>query len=169
MNDNYSIKDHTHRFAVWTAARAVQRNFTTSIIIKNSIESTELSKLLIDEEIATNNFKNFHIKTCNQLISEFSKHNITASYGQAAKIVAIYIKTAIVLPCKGVGLLSKLAHPPIDRILLKSLPKKYCIKLENWTQLDKSKYWELIGVLEDISKKDFNGDFWRIETFWDIN
>ncbi|MBK6447178.1 MAG: hypothetical protein IPF81_18330 [Bacteroidetes bacterium] len=43
--DNYSFAEHVHRFAVWTAARAVQRNFTTTENIRKAIEQTELQNL----------------------------------------------------------------------------------------------------------------------------
>jgi hypothetical protein len=38
----YSFEEHKHRFAVWTAARAVQRSFTRTRIISDVIVETGL-------------------------------------------------------------------------------------------------------------------------------
>jgi hypothetical protein len=34
-----------------------------------------------------------------------------------AKIIAIYLKTAVIIPNSGQGIVSKVAHSPIDAIL----------------------------------------------------
>lgn len=166
MSSAYSFDEHIHRFAVWTAARAVQRNFTTTAKIRIAIEQTDLKKLLQNEQIATKDFKSFHIQCCNTLIASFAESKEHATYGQAAKIVAIYIKTAIIISKKEGSLLTKIAHPPIDRILLTAISKKHPIKIINWTQLNEERYWELIQKLSDISNTFYNGEFWMLEKDW---
>lgn len=165
-DDNYSFAEHVHRFAVWTAARAVQRNFTTTENIRKAIEQTGLQTLVLKKNISTpKQFDKFHEKTCDKLISVFKKQGSDASYGKAAKIVAIYIKTAIVIPEKGKSKLSKIAHPPIDRILLQNLDSKYPelkLKSRNWTTLNKVEYFKLIQKF----REDFGVCFWKIEINW---
>ncbi|MBL0140312.1 MAG: hypothetical protein IPP86_17580 [Bacteroidetes bacterium] len=164
--DNYSFAEHVHRFAVWTAARAVQRNFTTTENIRKAIEQTELQNFFFRKVInSPEQFDKFHEKTCDKLISVFKKQGIDASYGRAAKIVAIYIKTAIVIPERGKSKLSKIAHPPIDRILLQNLDSKYPelkLKSRRWTSLDKDEYFKLIKKF----REDFGDCFWKIEENW---
>ena len=179
--DNYSFAEHVHRFAVWTAARAVQRNFTTTENIRKAIEQTGLQTLVFKKNISTpKQFDKFHEKTCDKLISvfkkqvidasysravNFKKQGINASYGRAAKIVAIYIKTSIVIPESGKSKLSKIAHPPIDRILLHNLDSKYPelkLKSRNWTTLNKDEYFKLIQKF----REDFGDCFWKIEVNW---
>ena len=165
-DDNYSFAEHVHRFAVWTAARAVQRNFTKTEIIRKAIEQTELQNLFFRKDISSpEQFDKFHEKTCDKLITEFRKLRKVASYGRAAKIVAIYIKTAIIIPEKGKSKLSKIAHPPIDRILLQNLDSKYPelkLKSRNWTTLNKVEYFKLIQKF----REDFGVCFWKIEINW---
>ncbi|HNP48725.1 MAG TPA: hypothetical protein PKL85_07790 [Bacteroidia bacterium] len=165
-DDDYSFEEHVHRFAVWTAARAVQRNFTTTENIRKAIEQTELQNPFFRKDInSPEQYDNFHKKTCDILISVFKKQGIDASYGRAAKIVAIYIKTAIVIPESGKSKLSKIAHPPIDRILLHNLDSKYPelkLKSRNWTTLNKDEYFDLIQKF----REDFGDCFWKIEVNW---
>jgi len=164
--DNYSFAEHVHRFAVWTAARAVQRNFTTTENIRKAIEQTELQNLFFRKDInSPEQFDKFHKETCDKLITEFRKQGMVPSYGRAAKIVAIYIKTVIVIPEKGKSKLSKIAHPPIDRILLHNLDSKYPelkLKSRNWTTLNKVEYFKLIKKF----REDFGDCFWKIEVNW---
>jgi hypothetical protein len=50
MSNNYTHTDHIHNFAVWAAARAVQRRFPgKTSLIKSLIEIAELKHLIIKE------------------------------------------------------------------------------------------------------------------------
>jgi hypothetical protein len=40
--DNYTFKEHRHNYAVWTAARVVSRNFTTTKNVKEAIATSGL-------------------------------------------------------------------------------------------------------------------------------
>jgi len=163
---NYTFNDHLHNYAVWTAARAVQRRFTTTKNIKSAIESTNLKNLATNNVVmTTDDFDNFHRLTANKIIESFSKMGIKASYGQAAKIIAVYIKTSIVIRDSGVGILSKIAHPPIDNILLTGLHKEFPSLIANgirWTKLNEDDYFDLIQSLRQLNLDSF----WKLETFW---
>lgn len=169
-NISYTFADHLHNYAVWTAARAVQRNFTNTKNIKTAIEATDLRNLIDNKKIFTiEDFDNFHRKTANKIISELKsldkKLPNKATYGRAAKIIAIYIKTTIVIRDSGLSDLAKIAHPPIDRILLSNAGKDYPnfgLNKINWTQLNENKYFELIDKLRTIDL-DF---FWKLERYW---
>ena len=86
------------------------------------------------------------------------------SYGRAAKIIAVYIKTIATIR-DGKSNLARVAHPPIDRILLTNLHKEYP-HLEtnkiNWTQLNEQKYFKLIDELRAINVEYF----WELERYW---
>jgi hypothetical protein len=162
----YTFTDHLHNFAVWTAARAVQRNFTNTKNIKDSIDQTGL-KGLIDykENLTIEQFDEFHRVTSNKIIEFLFNLGISASYGQAAKIIAIYIKTSIVIRDSGLSNISKIAHPPIDNILLTRLNKKHPeleLSGKKWTKLDKTEYFGLITKLRTLNL-DY---FWELEKFW---
>ncbi len=152
---SYSFRDHLHNYAVWTAARAVLRNFTDTKSIKTAIEMTELPGLIDNGRVWTSeDFDNFHRETASKIISSLTTidNNLLtkATYGRAAKIIAIYIKTIAVIRYSGMGNLSKIAHPPIDRILLTNANKDHRnlgLDKINWTQLNEIEYFKLIEKL----------------------
>lgn len=162
----YSFEKHLHNYACWTAARAVQRNFTKTSYIIRAIEASDLMKLESLKINSDEEYDKFHRICCNQLIDSFKKNcNIDATYGRAAKIVAIYLKTAVIVRYSGEGQLADVAHPPIDRILLTNLRKNFEEVIPdkiNWTKLDEKNYFDLIGELRKLSFEKF----WQLEEFW---
>lgn len=166
----YNFTEHLHNYAVWTAARAVSRNFTDTQNIKSAIEKTELKSLIENkEDFSNDSFDNFHRKTGNIIINHLksvdNKLENKATYGRAAKIIAIYIKTIAVVRDSGKSNLAKIAHPPIDRILLTNASKVYTdfeLNKINWTQLTEIKYFELINKFRTI-EFDY---FWELEQYW---
>jgi len=166
----YTFNEHLHNYAVWAAARAVARNFTNTANVKSAIEETKLRRLLDNnEEFSITSFDQFHRKTARQIIAHFNHVDKgleeKATYGRAAKIIAIYIKTAIVVRDSGMSNLARIAHPPIDRILLTNANKeheKLGLARYNWTQLSEDTYFELVEKLRTI-KFD---SFWEVERYW---
>ncbi|MBO0936729.1 hypothetical protein J2I47_09250 [Fibrella sp. HMF5335] len=166
MND-YSFDLHRHNYATWTAARAVQRNFTNTKSIKHAINASGLRNFVKSDEIySIAEFDSFHKFCAQEIINEFGKVGISASYGQAAKIISIYLKTSVIICNSGSCTKSEVIHPPIDRVLLTNIADKIDglghLKQVNWTQLSEDSYWMLIKQLR--AKIDpFN---WRVEEFW---
>jgi len=116
----YTFNQHRHNYAVWTAARAAQRGFTTTANIKTAIDNSDLRKFSKDTlNYSVQDFDTFHKTCCHQLIKAFEKISLgKATYGRVAKIISIYLKTSIILCNKGEGNKCKIIHPPIDNILL---------------------------------------------------
>ncbi len=168
----YSFTAHLHRFAVWTAARAAQRCFTTTANIQQAIEETGLAKSLAELDtntISPKEYDDFHRDIATRLQAAFAKKNLLAkaTYGRVAKIIAIYVKTSYIIRYPDTAL-SKVVHPPVDRILLQRLARgnydfSVDLKKINWTQLDQETYFQLIDDL-----RRFWGDrpFWKIEAYW---
>jgi hypothetical protein len=163
----YTFKDHLHNYAVWTAARAVQRKFTNTSNIKSAIEATRLRDFVSsnNDEMSANQFDAFHRETAKMMIDFLDDIKVRASYGQAAKIIAIYLKTSIIIKDSGAGNISKIAHPPIDNILLTRLRINFPDLVDpeiKWTQLDESRYFQLINKLRSLNFEFF----WEIEKYW---
>lgn len=165
---SYTFKDHLHNYSIWTAAKSVQRGWkgAKTINIKIAIESTDLKDiefvLLTLEPIE---FDNFHRQIAHKIIDSFKNMGIKASYGRAAKIIAIYLKTSIIIRDSGSGPISRIAHPPIDNILLTNLDNKspeLGLKGIKWTQLTEEKYFNLISKIRTL-KLD---PFWQLEEYW---
>lgn len=165
-SETYDFNQHKHNYAVWTAARAVQRNFTSTAIIKAAIEQTELRQYAESGSDKIDDFIDFHKKCCNQLIKSICKTvGNKATYGRAAKIVSIYLKTSLILSGNGLCAKSKFIHPPIDSILLGNIAKYNNIstlKIYKWTTLNEVEYWKLTNELKFI----FGYFDWRIEKYW---
>ena len=167
---NYNINGHIHNYAVWTAARAVQRRFqgATTKSISNAINDAGLKAKFLDSDIkwTDDKFEKIHEEVAKKLCSNLND----CKYGRAAKIIAIYIKTSVIIVDKGECDLSKVAHPPIDRKLLLKLKSKKLLfigqkELPNWTELDEPEYSKIINDIRNIL-----GDFpmWKIEKYWHV-
>jgi len=109
-------------------------------------------------------FDELHTK----LRSQLSKYNNGLGVGRAAKIIAIYIKTAII-PFEPYSEFSRFAHPPVDSILLNELQKKGVTDkalLSPWTKYTEDQYKKVIKILwnsKDHLKFEY---FWQIEVHW---
>jgi hypothetical protein len=166
MNKQYDFNEHKHRYAVWTAARAIQRSFTNTRNISKAIDSTGLRKFAETDEIFTQDWFDIEqVMWCTQLIERFKAMGIPCSYGRAAKIVAIYLKTSVVLPSRGTANNATLIHPPVDSILLRSLARKTSMKhlrTMRWTKITVQAYLQLLGELRH-TLGSFN---WTLEEHW---
>lgn len=162
----YNLKQHVHNFAVWTSARAVQRAFTKIEMIQRAIEESDLQLFSeSSDDCNQKSFDEFQRRCANQIIDSFGKNNIPCSYGRASKIIAIYLKTAVIIQNGDQNTRCSFIHTPIDSILLKALDKKLRInefKNIRWTTLDETNYWELINKL----KSNHLPINWKLEEFW---
>ena len=169
-NINYDHAEHLHRFACWTAAAAVRRGFTNNEKVTQAIESIKLKELLnqLSGEDLTDESFIVHHKLWSKALEEELKKKVDnqekVTYGRVAKIIAVYIKTCYVAPfpeCQ----LSKIAHPPIDRILLTRLLDQGMLSkadMESWTKLDKDDYFKLVSKLRNLAPDAF----WKLEYYW---
>lgn len=174
----YTIQEHRHRFAVWTAGRAVARNFTSAKHVEAAIKKAGLLKAVEDNKSfkTQKSFNTWHRGRCSLMLTYWSKHPKEVkdpSFGRAAKVIAIYLKTMIGLGELDAHALQKHIHPPIDRILLMNMREKlgYKVKdLPNWTQLNKDDYAEVIKRISDWMKGNRKGaDLWEVEEFWEAD
>jgi len=174
----YDLFQHRHNFAVWAAARATQRGFTTTANLRDALDNCGICEFLRQPaftEITIENFEILHKRWCNLIFEFLRDRRIPAvSYGRAAKLVAIYLKTMVIIGGSAYTNLGRCAHPPIDRILLRTLaeetrfPQALPAELRrlNWTELDQTRYYELITKLRSIIEPEM--PFWMIEEYWTI-
>lgn len=169
MGNSYSIIKHKHNFAIWTAARAVQRGYTSTKIIGKAIEDSGLPSLAKQFNINSQaEFDDKHKEIANQIINSLKDQIGLCSYGRAAKIIAIYLKTFVILDQSIIDKGVQFIHPPIDSILLKNLHKERdkSLKLNKyiWTKLEEAEYFELIEKLKTILPE--GKPFWYLEKDW---
>jgi len=165
-----AFQEYNHEFAIWTAARASQRAFTTTQIIKDAINESDLNLMNIDFNFdSQSKFDAWHDIICKKLTRSLKKTAPVekVTYGRVAKIVNIYLKTAYIIPNKGKGRSTKFIHPPIDRILLKNLKIKFpeigIVKI-SWTLFEEKDYKDII---ERIKKLNFES-LWEVEKYWKV-
>ena len=152
----YDINEHRHRFSVWAAAGAAQRGFSDVGTLREALEACGVVEFLATanfDDIDAVSFDKLHRQWCTSVVDFLSQADIpNVTFGRAAKVLAIYLKSAIVLG-PGVGTaFARVAHPPIDGILLRNLASSD-VKSEHqrrwaktkWTRLNHEQYYELIG------------------------
>jgi hypothetical protein len=172
--EKYTFEEHIHRYAVWTAARAVNRDFAKTEVIRKAIEKSGMLKAYLDNPLTdSQEYESWHGKCATSLVRSFKSVGIECAFGRAAKIIAIYLKTAVILPNRGRGSVCKAIFPPIDSILLKALlsdpeilkklkrEDKELIRDVTWTKLDKSGYTKLKRAISCYASFD-----WTLEIYW---
>lgn len=172
----YTLEEHRHRFATWAAARAAQRAFTTSKNLIAALESCGVRQYLakhLEDKIDTDKFCRLHKKWCEDIVANLKKARVkNVTWGRAAKLVAVYLKSMVILGAGSNSPLAHFAYPPVDHILLNNLAG--CEKLQSqhqaawgrikWTKLDKKCYYQLIDQLRLCLP---HGEpFWALEKHW---
>ena len=173
---DYDLAEHRHRFAVWAAARASQRGFTTVEILRDALEATDIRDALTSPatlQLQAVDFETLHRKWCLSICSALSQRHIgKVTYGRAAKLVAVYLKAMILMGQGWSTPFGQSMHPPIDRTLLQRLssservtsPHKAAWRSVNWTRLTESAYYSLIAQLREVVPS--GKPFWVIEEHW---
>lgn len=175
---DYDHFEHRHRFSVWAAARATQRGFTSVANLRDALKRCEVHdyvKKMASASIDAKRFKQLHRGWCRSIIDHLQSvpvHKVT--FGRAAKLVAVYLKSMIVLGPSFDTDLARVAHPPIDRILLQNLAKEEGISAEqrarwkgiNWTVLDENSYYNLVDELRAVVPE--HEPFWMLERHWTV-
>jgi hypothetical protein len=177
MHAMYSIFKHRHNFAVWAAARASQRTFTSVSRLKDALEASELPLVVQDPAqwpICGDQFDRFHHLYCSRIVNRLTTAGVAmATYGRAAKLVAIYLKSMIVVSEHTQSVFAAIIHPPIDRTVLQNLARdprfnqgfRHQWRNLSWTTLSEGDYFALITQLRQ------NGldkpAFWMLERYWD--
>lgn len=181
--------DYVNQFASWTACRAVQRGFLKTETLKEVINTVDLQKQIFDlasRNIDSDVFDKWHSTISKEIIdqanilidSQASKirdsnnETLKMTYGRAAKMIAIYIKTSHIIR-EPQSELSKFAHPPVDKKLLEELRKVFKSEFKNsaykpWTLFDEKSYLDTIKILRNIQEKESLKYFWMVEKYWKL-
>jgi hypothetical protein len=176
--DSYGIFEHRHNFSVWAASRAAQRAFTTVGNLKDALEQCGIVTFLKSPNALNTSRKQFdklHRKWCRSVVQYLKDNDIpNVMFGRAAKLIAVYLKSMVILGGNPFSPLGKVAHPPIDRILLQNMAKikiieqehKRHLKRAKWTELNEDEYYFLIEQLASYIPKD--EPMWMLEKHWTV-
>lgn len=173
----YDHFQHKHNFSVWASARAAQRAFTTVAVLKEALENCGVVEFLKNAKsltIADSEFDNLHREWCRNIVNHLTDSGVKrVTFGRAAKLLAVYLKSMVVISDPNSGL-ARVAHPPIDQILLQNLartrevrsPYKRIWKRIRWTQLSEQEYYELLGQLRSCLQE--GEPMWHLERYWTV-
>jgi hypothetical protein len=174
----YDIGEHRHRFSVWAAARAAQRGFTTVENLRLALEHSGVLSFLTSagaDIVNADDFDELHRSWCRAITARLADAKVQkVTFGRAAKLLAVYLKSVVVLGAAPDSNLGKVAHPPIDAILLSNLVKSPVVVSEHkvewatvrWTRLDEGGYYRLIEQLRSVLAP--GEPFWMLERYWTV-
>lgn len=174
----YTLFEHRHRFAVWAGARAAQRAFTSVENLRDALEATGIRAFLERPEslqVDGSIFETHHREWCTQIVEFLEERGVqNATFGRAAKLVAIYLKAMVVTGPHAETNLAAVAHPPIDRLLLQNLAASTNVQSSQkegwskiaWTRLEENEYYELIDQLR--STRVSGQPWWTLEEHWTV-
>jgi hypothetical protein len=172
----YDLSEHRHRFAVWAAARASQRGFTTVGELRDALGATDIRSSVSNPEVMQlrkSGFEELHRRWCAEICAALNRRGIAnAPYGRAAKLVAVYLKAMVIMGDRTDTPFGRSMHPPIDRRLLQNLANARQVqsvhkpewRRTNWTQLNEEDYYALVAQLREVVSAD--APFWMLEEYW---
>ncbi len=173
MAEDYTFAKHCHRYACWTASRAASAGRFKNKEIAWFIEIIGLRECLeslkSEGKISSLRYEEWFLEAVTTLKSQMkafvSKRRRNISFGVAAKVVSIYVKTYEVIAEKGNSPISRVAYPPIDSFLLKNLikHKKVRLKRTDWSKFKKRTYLKTIC---EMKKLTHGRALWKLEAFW---
>ena len=176
---SYSINEHRHRYACWCSARAATRGLAgaRNQAVRLALEASSLPDLVAGPSQAwpasAEEFDRAHGEWCVAVLQGLRDQGVHGpTFGRAAKIVAIYLKTLVICGGHQASRLAAVAHPPVDRVLLQALagdprfPKaaRSRWRRTSWTSLTSDGYAALVADLREAGL-DERG-FWQAENWW---
>lgn len=175
--NSYTIEEHRHNFSVWAAARAAQRGFTDVKNLREALEGCGVREFLQQTHAKDTSFEQYrdlHSNWCNSIMEHLESLGLeSVTFGRSAKLIAIYLKSMVVIRDETSDLAINVL-PSIDGVLLKNISKdrtlekdfrKKCANIK-WTQLDENEYNQLIDDLKKYIILD--QPMWSLEHYWTV-
>jgi hypothetical protein len=175
---DYKLDEHRHRFAAWAAARAALRGLTDVANLKTALDNCGVRKYLVDanfDDVDDARFIPLHRGWCRSIIKSLEDAPVrNVTFGRAAKLIAIYLKSAVVLGTGSGTAFARVAHPPIDAILLRNLAASSTVSSVHkrkwagtkWTTLTEAEYYALMLELRQVLRPE--DPFWMLEEHWTV-
>ena len=164
-----------HNFARWTVPSALSRApVRDHKKIRAALDVVSFDPLFDTGmgAIDRREFDDWHAEQVSELIN----HESQLTYGWAAKIIAVYLKTTCYLAGFGREGLRDVIHPPIDRELMKALRrnpwknsqiKPLLPREPNITAIDETAYLKIMIAFTLISAEE-KCRLFEVEQFWQL-
>lgn len=176
--EDYTLEEHQHRFAVWAASSAAGARQKGHSIDKVMCWFAEAN---LDELLKAQNKIDFDSRHRELRTSIVRK--LKYKHGRAAKILNVYLKAQFSIIMLKNCRIEQYLHPPLDRLLLKSMKHKYKDKYDlyeknfpkdrskernkialSWSKFSCKQYEAAIKFVRDCVKEE---PLWKIEYLWD--
>jgi hypothetical protein len=171
----YEAAEHRFRFAAWAAGRAYGRGETDATVEAGQIalRNAGLIRLASYPSELPKTPEEFDAEHSQWVAKVQSSFGSSISYGRAAKLINVFLKSIYLMDFGStrnpdVGPANQI-HPPIDRLLLDALARKFrhdrfwkAKRDVGWTRFDRNDYSETIAKIRDATQ----GQLWRIEEQW---
>ena len=176
---DYTVDKHRHRFATWAAARAAHRGLDggTTVVLSTALARCGVADLARGAHegwpSTPHDFDDAHNGWSAVALAVLRAAGVTeATHGRVAKLIAVYLKSMIVVAGAHDTPFGRVLHPPIDEILLRSLarstrfskPSRQLWRRTTWTKLDGPGYAVVIQSLRDEGLD--RPAFWKVEEYW---
>jgi len=112
----YDLVEHRHRFSVWAAARAAQRGLKGGKVdvLRDALEQSGVVEFAkANEAIEQGAFDEVHRVWCRSIIDYLASRDVSAAYGRATKLIAIYLKSMVILNGTVETSQARVVHPPL--------------------------------------------------------
>jgi len=165
-------------FATWTAFSAARRSpIRSQEDLTKLINKPDYEKILRNKKVNSSSFTRWH-RTSVKKIKQAAGTGF--SYGWAAKLINVYLKSRVYLGGENRLCLISYLHPPIDQYLIAGLKEEVrkmggeehhldtLKKYKSIVKIDKKFYENLIAVFREISKEK-NCKLIELEQFWKWN
>ena len=175
---SYDLFQHRHNFSAWAAARAVNPRFTTVRNLRDALENCGVVRFVKDPkslEVDAKVFRELHRSWCVSVVDFLQdRHVRNVTFGRAAKLIAVYLKSMIILGSNPTSRLASVAYPPIDSILLRNLARSQSVdckrgtrsRAPKWSMLSEAQYYDMVEHLRSFLNPE--DPFWVIEQYWTV-
>jgi len=176
MIDNYTIQQHSHRFAAWAASRAASTSKLCRFRVKDGVswlEACGLSHEFTIDHIPTSiEFDGWHKELRKIIVTKAKRKHPAFSHGIGAKLINVYMKSRFVCSGHIENPRTNAIHPPIDSVLLQALSDynvggygKQWLRFKNdgWSKYDSPKYESVIKLISNVLGEK---PLWMIEYYW---
>lgn len=171
----YSIKDHKHRFAAWAAGRAASvKGCRFSVEVgREIIEYVRLERFIEnpDDLPQAHDVDRMHKLWREAAILKSQEIGHELTHGVAAKLINVYLKSALVCGGYHDHLKVKLLHPPVDGLILGELLYRDIGNHDFWRNAVRIRWSKFSSdqyddVIINIRKLMPEGTLWKVESFW---
>jgi hypothetical protein len=141
-----------HRFAAWTASRAIraEKGIDYPAVFKIMDSLGYVKK--ISHITYFDKYSDKHEGLVVEIKERLKKAGAKSTFGIAAKILAVYLKTAVIIPNIHSPVSTQI-YPPIDSQVLKYLTSRGCTKLpKSWKAMTISDYNKVILAVIETSE-----------------